>query len=197
MPHIYNNVVAEERKIVKKVIINCAGKRIFLAFLTVVLVTGIVPAQEQTIGTVQTSFVARTWDSWFNKDAIKTQAYIRLMEAARQKYPGTVDVHEIVWTRGKSVDELNREIIATGKIIQVPAEEADIGMVQTSFIAQSWDSWFNKEAVKTHAYIKLLEAAGQRYSGSIEIKDIVWVIVKSEGRQNTEIIAAGKVVQVK
>jgi hypothetical protein len=77
-------------------------------------------AQEQVIGTVQVTFEAQ--DTWFTKDAINTQAYIRLLEAAGKKYPGNVDVRDIVWTTGKSVGgagEQNKEIAATGKVVQV------------------------------------------------------------------------------
>ncbi|GHU79156.1 hypothetical protein FACS189462_4650 [Spirochaetia bacterium] len=77
-------------------------------------------AQEQVIGNVQVTFEAQ--DTWFSKDAINTQAYIRLLEAAGRKYPGNVDVRDIIWTTGKSVGEAggqNKEIAATGKVVQI------------------------------------------------------------------------------
>jgi hypothetical protein len=77
-------------------------------------------AQEQVIGNVQVTFEAQ--DTWFTKDAINTQAYIRLLEAAGKKYPGNVDVRDIIWTTGKStggIDEQNKEIAATGKVVQI------------------------------------------------------------------------------
>jgi hypothetical protein len=80
-------------------------------------------AQERVIGTVQTSFEAQ--DTWFTKDAINTQAYIRLLEAAERKYSGNglnpvqLDVRDIIWTTGKSVGGQNKEIAATGKVVQV------------------------------------------------------------------------------
>jgi hypothetical protein len=149
----------------KKVTGN-AGKRIFLACLAAVLTIGFVSAQEPVIGTVQTSFVAGGWAAAFNKDAIAAQAYSRLLDAAQQKYEGTkyhgtVDVRDVVWAKGKTVDGQNREITATGKIVQLSAEEAANGVVQTSFTARSWDSLFNKKNIEKQAYIKLLEAAQQ------------------------------------
>jgi hypothetical protein len=176
---------------------NRIGKKVFLACVAAFLAVGFIPAQEQTIGTAQAFFAARDWDVLFNKDAITTQAYGKLLEAARQKYPETViDVRDVIWTRGKKVDELNSEIAATGKIVQVPAEDAVAGLVQVSFTALSWDSWFNKNAVKTQAYIRLLEAAQQKYPGTIDVCDIVWITGRMVDHQNKEIIATGKVVQV-
>ncbi|GHU58579.1 hypothetical protein FACS189444_2460 [Spirochaetia bacterium] len=75
-------------------------------------------AQEKVIGTVQTSFEAQ--DTWFTKNAINIQAYIRLLEAAGKKYSGTVEVRDIIWTTGKNVvGQHNKEIVATGKVVQV------------------------------------------------------------------------------
>jgi hypothetical protein len=175
-------------------------KRIFLACLAAALIAGIVPAQEPVIGTVQTSFVAGGWDATFNKSAIATQAYSRLLDAARQKYEGTkyhgmVDVRDVVWASGKLVDGQKREITATGKIVQLSAEEAANGVVQTSFVARGWDSLFNKKNITTQAYIKLLEAAQQRYPGTVDIYDIVWKKSNSVDGQNTEIFATGKAIQ--
>jgi hypothetical protein len=71
---------------------------------------------ETVIGTIQTSFVAR--ETWFSKDkVINTQAYIKLLEAAVKKYPGSIDVRNIVWVTGRMVDNLNVEIAATGMVI--------------------------------------------------------------------------------
>jgi hypothetical protein len=74
-------------------------------------------AQEQVIGNVQTSFEAQ--DTWFTKNAINTQAYIKLLEAAGRKYPGNIEVRDIVWTTGKTVDGQNKEIAATAKVVQI------------------------------------------------------------------------------
>jgi hypothetical protein len=77
---------------------------------------------ETVIGTIQTSFVAR--EIWFSKDeVINTQAYIKLLEAAVKKYPGSIDVRNIVWVTGKTVDSLNVEIAATGMVIAIDQNE--------------------------------------------------------------------------
>jgi hypothetical protein len=74
-------------------------------------------AQEQVIGNVQTAF--ETHVTWFNNNAINTQAYIRLLETAGKNYSGNIDVRDIVWVTGKAVDGQNKEIVATGKVIEV------------------------------------------------------------------------------
>ena len=76
---------------------------------------------ETVIGTAQTTFVVRStvMVSKSGKDAVNTQAYIRLMEAAGNQYPGIIDIRDIVWVTGKSVDNENIEVSATGKVIQV------------------------------------------------------------------------------
>jgi hypothetical protein len=86
---------------------------------------------------------------------------------------------------------------STGQYMPLTQGETVIGTVQSTFTVQS--SFFSlksvKDAVNTQAYIHLMEAAGQKYSGSIDIRDIVWVTGKSVDNQNTEISATGKVVQ--
>ena len=87
----------------------------------------------------------------------------------------------------------------TGEYMPLSKDEAVIGTVQTTFLVQS--SFFSmqsvKDAINTEAYIKLLEVAAQKYSGNIDIRDIVWVT----GRQpkddpaSTEIFTSGKVIQ--
>jgi hypothetical protein len=185
---------------VMKSVTGNAGTTIFLACLAATLTAGVVSAQEPIIGTVQTSFVVTGWDSVFNKKAVNTQARIRLLGTAQEKYPGTIDITDIVWVSGKSEDNQNKEIVATGKVVQVSAEEsgagsARIGMVQTSFAGTAWDSLFNKKAINTQAYIRLLEAAKQKYPDAVDITDIIWVTGKSVDHQNTEIVASGKVIQ--
>jgi hypothetical protein len=77
---------------------------------------------ETVIGTIQTSFIAR--DTWFSKDKIiNTQAYIKLLEAAVKKYPGSIDVRNIVWVTGRMIDTLNVEIAATGMVISLDPGE--------------------------------------------------------------------------
>ena len=76
---------------------------------------------ETVIGTVQAAFVVRSSLFFMKsaKDAVNTQAYIRLLEAAGQKYPGNIDIRDIVWVTGKSVDNQATEVSATGKVVQV------------------------------------------------------------------------------
>jgi hypothetical protein len=76
---------------------------------------------ETVIGTVQAHFAYRS--SFFSmksvKDKVNTEAYIYLLEAAGKKYPGNIDIREIVWVTGRSVDNQNTEISATGKVVQI------------------------------------------------------------------------------
>jgi hypothetical protein len=78
-----------------------------------------IEAGETVLGTVQTSFTARK--TLNGRDAINTQAYIRLLEAAQQKYGGeAVDIRDIMWVSGKEADRQNTEYSATGKVVRVP-----------------------------------------------------------------------------
>jgi hypothetical protein len=78
--------------------------------------------EETVIGTIQTSFVAR--DSWFSKnETINMQAYIKLLEAAVKKYPGNIDVRDIVWVTGRTIDNINVEVAATGMVIRLDRDE--------------------------------------------------------------------------
>jgi hypothetical protein len=81
------------------------------------------PTPEETvIGSIQTSFVAR--DSWFSKnEVINTQAYIKLLEAAVKKYPGNIDVRDIVWVTGRVINNINVEVAATGMVISLDRNE--------------------------------------------------------------------------
>jgi len=76
---------------------------------------------ETVIGTVQTTFVVRS--SFFTmksvRDAINTEAYIKLLESAERKYTGNNDIRDIVWVTGKPVDNIYTEIFATGKVIRI------------------------------------------------------------------------------
>jgi hypothetical protein len=80
-------------------------------------------SNETVIGTVQTTFVAR--NTLNGRDALNTQAYIKLLEAAQQQYPRnaqggvSVDIRDIVWVSGADVDNQNKEYAVTGKVIQV------------------------------------------------------------------------------
>jgi hypothetical protein len=71
---------------------------------------------ERVIGTIQTTFIAR--DSWLKKDAtINAQAYIKLLEAAAQRYPGEIDVRDILWATGRYLGGISIEVSATGKVV--------------------------------------------------------------------------------
>jgi len=77
---------------------------------------------ETVIGTAQASFSVRS--SFFSmkkvRDAINTEAYIKLLEAAERKYPNSyIDIRDIVWVTGRQVDPQNTEIAAAGKVIQM------------------------------------------------------------------------------
>jgi hypothetical protein len=75
---------------------------------------------ETVIGTVQASFTAR--NTLNGRDAINTQAYIKLLEAAQGKYgrDTAIDIRDIVWVSGQSAGNQNKEYAATGKVVQVP-----------------------------------------------------------------------------
>jgi hypothetical protein len=81
-------------------------------------------AQNETvIGTVQASFVAR--NTLNGRDALNTQAYIKLLETAQQQYSRNeqggvpIDIRDIVWVSGREVDNVNKEYAVTGKVIRV------------------------------------------------------------------------------
>jgi hypothetical protein len=80
-------------------------------------------SNETVIGTVQATFAAR--NTLNGRDAINTQAYIKLLEAAQQQYSGNetsgpaVDIRDIVWVSGREIDSQNKEYAVTGKVIQV------------------------------------------------------------------------------
>jgi hypothetical protein len=75
---------------------------------------------ETVLGTVQADFVAR--NTLKGRDAINTQAYIKLLEAAQGRYgrDTAIDIRDIVWVSGQAADNQNTEYSATGKVIQVP-----------------------------------------------------------------------------
>ncbi|GHV50927.1 hypothetical protein AGMMS49579_05330 [Spirochaetia bacterium] len=75
---------------------------------------------DAVIGNVHVSFVAP--DTWFTKDAINTQAYIKLLDEAEKKFPGDVDIRDIIWTTGMVVKWPNKEIFATGRVIRLNQE---------------------------------------------------------------------------
>ncbi|MDR1468480.1 MAG: hypothetical protein LBT00_04240 [Spirochaetaceae bacterium] len=77
---------------------------------------------ETVIGTVQATFVAR--NTLNGRDALNTQAYIKLLEVAQWQYPRneqggvSIDIRDIVWVSGRDIDNLNKEYAVTGKVIQ-------------------------------------------------------------------------------
>jgi Skp family chaperone for outer membrane proteins len=78
--------------------------------------------EDNIIGTVQTTFAAR--NAWLKKnETINMQAYIKLLEAAAQKYPGEIDVRDIVWVTGKYLGGVNVEVSATGKVVAIVINE--------------------------------------------------------------------------
>ena len=75
-----------------------------------------ISSDEVVIGTIQVTFVAR--NTWLSKnETINTQAYIKLLEAALQKFPGDIDIREIIWVTGRKIGQLDTEVSATAKVI--------------------------------------------------------------------------------
>lgn len=112
------------------------GKKLII-ILTAVLITAIIVScvtqnvylplteDEVVIGTVQAAFVTQG-TAFVTKGSINrvnTQAYIALLDAAGNKYPGTIDVRDILWVPGRMLFGGNTEISATGKVIQTKGEE--------------------------------------------------------------------------
>jgi len=89
---------------------------------------------------------------------------------------------------------------STGDYKPLSNDETVIGTVQTTFEVRS--SFFSmktvRDGINTEAYIKLLEAAEKKYSGNIDIRDIVWVTGKpvENNPAFTELFASGKVIRV-
>jgi hypothetical protein len=76
---------------------------------------------EKVIGTVQASFTTSNSLN-VNRDVINTNAYIKLLEAAQEKYGGDtlIDIRDIVWAGVKdAVTLVGTAYSATGKVIQV------------------------------------------------------------------------------
>jgi hypothetical protein len=84
---------------------------------------------------------------------------------------------------------------SVGQHLPITSGEEIIGTIQTTFVAR--DSWFSKnnERMNTQAYIKLLEAAVIKFSGDIDIRDIVWVTGRTMGSGNIEVSATAKVIR--
>jgi len=77
---------------------------------------------ETVIGTIQTTFVAR--DTWISSnESISAQVYVKLLEAAVQKYPGNIDIRDIVWGTGRKINPRDTEVSATAKVIRIDPDE--------------------------------------------------------------------------
>jgi hypothetical protein len=76
---------------------------------------------ETVIGNVQSTFVVQSSLFFLQsaKDAVNIQAYIHLMKEAGRIYSGNIDIRDIVWVTGRSVDNENTEVSATGKVVQM------------------------------------------------------------------------------
>ena len=81
------------------------------------------------IGTVQDTLIVKS--TFFSmqsaKNAINTEAYIKLLDAAEKKYSGNIDIRDIVWVTGRMADNdpTATEIFATGKVIRVGSTESE------------------------------------------------------------------------
>ncbi|MCL1837420.1 MAG: hypothetical protein FWG46_07735 [Treponema sp.] len=86
----------------------------------------------------------------------------------------------------------------TGQYMQLSKDENVIGVVQATFVVKSSLFFLKsaKDAVNVQAYIKLMEAAGEKFPGNVDIRDITWVTGKSVYLDNTEVSATGRVVQL-
>ena len=79
------------------------------------------------IGTVQATLVFRS--TFFSmkrvRDAINTEAYIKLLEAAEIKYSGSIDIRDIVWVTGRQLDNdpTSTEVFVAGKVIRLGSDE--------------------------------------------------------------------------
>jgi hypothetical protein len=76
---------------------------------------------ETVIGSAQSTFMVRSSLFFLQsaQDAVNTEAYIHLMKVAGEKYPGNIDIRDIVWVTGQSTDNQNTEVSATGKVVQI------------------------------------------------------------------------------
>ena len=83
-----------------------------------------------------------------------------------------------------------------GQQMPIMPDENVIGTIQVFFTAR--ESWFsNNDHINMQVYIKLLEAAVIKYSGEIDLRDIVWVSGRTVSLGNVEVSATAKVIEVK
>ena len=84
-------------------------------------------SDEIVIGTIQETMVFRSTFFFMPgvQKAINTEAYIKLLEAAGKKYPGNIDIRDIVWVTGRYLDNdpTSTEIFVTGKVIRIGSDE--------------------------------------------------------------------------
>jgi len=78
------------------------------------------------IGTVQETLTVKSTFFFLQKvkDAINTEAYIKLLEAAGRKYTGNIDIRDILWVTGREVDKdpTLTEIFVTGKVVRIDSK---------------------------------------------------------------------------
>jgi hypothetical protein len=82
---------------------------------------------EVVIGTVQETLIVRSTFFTMKKvqNAINTESYIKLLEAAGRKYPNSnIDIRDIIWVTGETMsDNINTKVFVTGKVIRIGSEE--------------------------------------------------------------------------
>jgi len=78
------------------------------------------------IGTVQETLLVKSTFFFMKsvQNAINTQAYIKLLEAAEKKYTGNIDIRGIEWVTGRNPDNdpTLTEVFVTGKVIRLGSE---------------------------------------------------------------------------
>jgi dihydrodipicolinate synthase/N-acetylneuraminate lyase len=87
----------------------------------------------------------------------------------------------------------------TGEYMPLSKDEIVTGTVQITFVTGSSIPSMKKarNSINTEAYIKLLEAAERKYSGNIDVRDIVWVTTHDYRTPTvSEIFATGKVIRL-
>ncbi|MCL2441089.1 MAG: CsgG/HfaB family protein [Treponema sp.] len=158
-------------------------------------------AGEQVIGTVQTTFQAFNTNTRSLRESATEAAYIALVAAANREHQGAVDVRDITWVQGRSVQGMGMfEFSANGRVISLSDNRASggeqsIGTVQTTFQALLSNTRSARENAGQAAYIALQEEATRRFQGNIDVKDITWVQGRSvQGMGMHEYSAAGRVV---
>jgi hypothetical protein len=70
----------------------------------------------EILGIVQTSFVIT--GSFRYRSVINNQAYIHLLAEAQKEYSEVIDIRDITWTIGSSLENNNYEYTAIGKVVR-------------------------------------------------------------------------------